>query len=185
MSADAMLRRIFRILNRYMMVPMFRLGLGPLIVNPISGYIMVLKTVGHKTGKLRYVPVNYAIKSGCIYCMAGFGTAAHWYRNLRAQPRLELILPGGAFAGIADEVTDPDEYLSMARQVLRNAGFAGFFTGCNPFTASDALLLDKLRGVPLLRIQPTGIGSGPLDAGGSLWIVPVMATVAVVLALVL
>ncbi|WP_119071811.1 nitroreductase/quinone reductase family protein [Aggregatilinea lenta] len=184
MSANAILRRIFKVLNRFFMVPMFRLGLGSLIVNPFSGYIMVLKTVGHKTGKLRYVPVNYAIKDGCVYCMAGFGTVAHWYRNLRAQPRLELILPGGALAGVADEVTDPDEYLGMARQVLRNAGFAGFFTGCNPFTASDDVLRDRLQGVPLLRIQPTGIGSGPADAGGRLWIVPVVATVAVVAALI-
>jgi deazaflavin-dependent oxidoreductase (nitroreductase family) len=183
--ATALLRRIFKALNRHFMVPVFRLGLGPLLVNPFGGYIMVLKTIGHKTGKVRYVPVNYAIEGGCVYCMAGFGRVSHWYRNLSAQPSLEVLLPGRALAGRAEEVTDPDEYLRVARQILKNAGFAGFFTGCNPFTASDATLLDHLQGVPLLRIQPTGIGSGPADAGGHLWIIPLIAIIAVVLALVI
>ena len=39
-------QRLFRVLNRFFMVPMFRLGLGPFMGNPLSGYIMVIRTVG-------------------------------------------------------------------------------------------------------------------------------------------
>ena len=67
------LRRIFWYLNRYFMVPMFRLGLGPLMGNPFSGYIMVIKTSGRKSGLTRYAPVNYAILNGSVYCLSGWG----------------------------------------------------------------------------------------------------------------
>ena len=67
------MRRFFWFLNKYFMVPMFRLGFGPVFGNPLVGYIMVLKMVGRKTGKLRYAPVNYALQAGEVYCIAGFG----------------------------------------------------------------------------------------------------------------
>ncbi|HBY92456.1 MAG: nitroreductase family deazaflavin-dependent oxidoreductase [Ardenticatenaceae bacterium] len=164
-----LVRRFFRLLNRFFMVPVFRLGLGPMMVNPFSGYIMLLKTIGHKTGKVRYAPVNYAILDGNVYCLAGWGQIAHWYRNLRAQPAVEVLLPGGALAGLAEEVIDPDESLRALRQVLKNGGFAGFFLGCNPFTAADEVLREKSGGVPVVRIRPAGIGSGAADPGGWLW----------------
>ncbi len=88
------------------MVPMFRLGLGAFVGNPFTGYIMVLKTTGRKTGRVRYTPVNYAILNGSVYCIVGFGKIAHWYRNLQAHPEIELILPSGPTSGTAEEVTD-------------------------------------------------------------------------------
>lgn len=164
-------RRIFWYINKYLMVPLFRMGLGPLMGNPFSGYIMIVKTVGRKTGKMRFSPVNYAIQNGCIYCLAGFGQVCDWYRNLRANPQVELILPGRSVSGAAVEVLESPEYLLAARQVLKNGGFAGFFMGFNPYTVSDAILKEKMKGIPMTRIQPTGLGAGPYDAGGGYWIV--------------
>ncbi|MBI3976791.1 MAG: nitroreductase family deazaflavin-dependent oxidoreductase [Chloroflexi bacterium] len=163
-------RSFLRLLNRYLMVPAFRLGLGPVMGNPFTGYIMVVKNVGARTGRARYVPVNYAILDGQVYCLAGFGRVSHWYLNLRAQPGVELILPGGTLAGVAEEVDNPDEQLRAVRQILRNAGFAGFALGFNPHTATDDLLRSKVSGFPVLRFRPVGIGNGPSDPGGWLWI---------------
>lgn len=164
------LRRVFGYLNRYLMVPMFRLGLAPFIGSPFGGYVMVLKTIGRKTGKVRYTPVNYAVANGNVYCLAGFGPISDWYRNLLAHPNIEAMMPGGAIAGIAEQVTDPDERLQMLRRVLINAGFAGFFYGYDPRTASDERLLDSTRNVPVIRIRPYGIGSGASDPGGWAWL---------------
>ena len=164
------LRQFFRALNRYFMVPVFRLGLGAFVGSPLGGYIMVVKTVGRKTGRARYTPVNYAIIDGQVYCLAGWKEIAHWYRNLRANPKVELIMPGGAVQGIAEQVTDPDEWLHATRQVLRNAGFAGFLLGANPFTASDELVREKAKGTPVICIRPMGIASGAGDPGGWLWV---------------
>jgi len=166
---DPRLRRAFNRLNKYFMVPAFRLGLGGLIGNPITGYIMVIKAIGRKTGRVRYTPVNYAILDGCIYCMSGFGSGANWYANLLAHPRIELILPGCACWGEAEAVADSAEWSRATRQILQNGGFAGFMLGFNPFTASDDELRQKCQGLPVIRIRPSGIGSGPADPGGWLW----------------
>ena len=162
-------RRVFGYVNRYFMVPAFRLGLGALIVNPLTGYIMVMKTLGHKTGQVRYAPVNYAIQNGNVYCLAGWGQSSHWYRNLLATPRVELLMPGSSLTGMAEEVTDPDERLSALRQILKNGGLAGFFFGFNPYTTPDNVLAEKCAVIPIVRIRPAGVRSGPADPGGWLW----------------
>jgi len=164
------MRRFFHFLNRYFMVPMFRLGLGAFFGNPLSGYIMVLKVTGRKTGKLHYVPVNYTVLDGMIYCVSGFRQVSDWYRNLHAHPAIEVSLPGGAVAGRATVVSDPAGRTPIIRKVLQNAGFAGFFEGYNPFRISDEELAGKTADMPLICIQPTGLGSGAFDPGGWAWI---------------
>jgi len=163
-------RRVFHYLNRYFMVPVFRLGLGTWMGNPFTGYIMVVKTIGHKTGKERYTPTNYALQNGNVYCLAGFGQTAHWYRNLRANPRVELLMPGGNITGIADQVTDQGERLRALRQILKNGGLAGFSMGFNPHTAPDEQVIEKCEGLPVIRIRPVGITRGAADPGGWLWL---------------
>jgi len=160
------LRRIFWILNKFLMVPFFRLGLGPLLGTPFGGYIMVLKHVGRKSSKTYYTPVNYAIHNGCVYCVSGGRRSSDWFRNLLANPEIELILPGGVLFARAEEVYNPEERLKMARQVLINAGFAGFFEGYNPRTISDAALEQKISDLPVLRFTPLGLGNGAFDPAG-------------------
>lgn len=162
-------RRAFRALNRWFMVPCLRLGLGPLMGNPLSGYIMLIKTRGRKSGQLREAPVNYAILDGAVYCLAGWGAASHWLRNLEADPRVELLLPGRAVRGQAAIVTDPDEALRAMRAVLIAGGFAGFAFGFNPRTAPDEALRAHLADAPVVRITATGLAAGPADSGGWLW----------------
>ncbi len=169
-------RRFFRVFNKYFMVPAFRSGLGPLMGNPFTGYIMVIKSVGHRTGLLRYAPVNYAILNGNVYCLAGVGKATHWYRNLIAQPKVELILPSRPVAGVAEEVTDAEERLIILRQILKNSGFAGFSLGFNPHTAPDEVVRAKTEGLPIMGIRPIGIGSGASDPGGWLWLLPMLTS---------
>src|SRR5512143_1717751 len=100
------MRLFFRFVNKLFMVPMFRLGLGPFFGNPLSGYVMVLRTVGRKSGKVRWVPVNYAIDHGRIYCLVGMGRKSPWLLNLEANPDIDVILPGGAVAGHVEEAAE-------------------------------------------------------------------------------
>jgi hypothetical protein len=177
------MRRFFWYMNKFFMVPMFRLGFGPFFGNPFTGYIMVLKIIGRKTGKLRYVPVNYAILDGKVYCVSGFRQGSDWYRNLRLHPAIETILPGGAFAGMATEITDPAFRTSIIRKIFQNAGFAGFMEGYNPYRISDEELARKTAGMPLICIQPTGLGSGASDPAGWAWIWTPISTILLILAL--
>jgi len=179
-----LMRRIFWFLNKFFMVPMFQLGFGPFFGNPFTGYIMVMKAIGRKTGKVRLTPVNYTIHKGNVYCVSGGRKESDWYRNLLANPEIELILPGGCIYAHVEEATDPEERRVIARQVLKNAGFAGFFEGYNPFTITDAELTEKIADVPILRFKPLGLGGGPSDAGGWAWIWAFIITVVLIVLLV-
>lgn len=175
------LRQIFRVLNKYFMVPVFRWGLGLFLVNPLSGYIMVLKTIGRKTRLERYAPVNYAILDGHIYCLSGFGKIAHWYKNFTAQPQIEMIMPSVTLSGRAATVTDADEWLRATRQILKNSGFAGFLAGINAFRISDEDLRSKGREMVVIRITPNGLRSGTADPGGRLWLWLTIGAVALII----
>ena len=177
------MRRFFWFLNKFFMIPVFRLGLGPFFGNPFSGYIMVLKVIGRKTGKLRYAPVNYAIHDGKVYCLAGFGRLSDWYRNLRTNANIEAILPGGAIAGTAQEVHNEAERRMMIRQILKNGGFAGFFEGFNPYRIKDDELMQRTAGMPLVSIQPSGLGSGASDPAGWAWTWAPLFTILLILVL--
>ena len=178
------MRRFFWFLNRYFMVPMIRLGFAPLFCSPLVGYIMLLKAVGRKTGKIRYAPVNYAIYRGNVYCVSGGRQSSDWYRNVLATPDIEVILPGGAIFGRAAEENDAEIRRVVIRQVLINAGFAGFFEGFNPRSLSDEELARRTVDMPLLRIEPRGLGSGASDYGGWGWVGPIAATAAIIAAIV-
>ncbi len=178
----SVMRKLFKILNKFFMVPVFRLGLGGVFGNPITGYIMVLKVIGRKSGRLRYAPVNYAIHQGAVWCISGGRKTSDWYKNLIANPKIELILPGGAFFGEVREENDPEIRRLVIRKVLQNAGFAGFFEGYNPWKISDEELKSKTADIPLIRITPLGLGNGAGDPQGWSWISLLILTVLIVLA---
>lgn len=165
------LRKIFQLLNKFFMIPMLRLGIGPLMGNPLSGYFMLLEVVGRKTGKTRYTPLNYTLIDGGIYCMAGFGKHTHWLLNLQANPKVIVHLPGRTFIGEASMVDQPDLINRAARGVMRSAGIAGFLEGYNPFTITDEQLKKTLERGIMVRITPIGVPGSPLDYGGWFWIV--------------
>ena len=178
------LARFFWFLNKFFMVPLFRLGLGPFLGNPFTGYIMVMKVIGRKSGVTYYVPVNYAIKGGSIYCISGGRRTSDWFRNLMVTPEVELILPGGAVHASVVESTDPNQKLVLSRQILKNAGFAGYFEGYNPRKISDQELSAKVADLPLLRFTPNGVGAGASDPAGWAWISVFVITIAIILALI-
>jgi deazaflavin-dependent oxidoreductase (nitroreductase family) len=173
--------KFFKILNKYFMVPVFRLGLGPVMSNPLSGYIMVMKTIGRKSGKVRYVPVNYAIWKGNMYCISGGRQDSDWLKNLKATPEIEVILPGGAIFGTVDADCQSEDRLRIIRAILQNAGFAGFFEGYNPWKITEEKLREKTADLPLIRIAPIGIGNGTVDPKGWSWILFTLIVVTAVL----
>ncbi len=182
---DPTTRKFFRFLNKFFMVPIFRSGFGGLMVNPFSGYIMVMKIKGRKSGKLRYAPVNYAIHEGSVYCISGGRLTSDWYKNLLASPEIEVILPGGAIFGKVTEEMDPETRRIVIRKVLRNAGFAGFFEGYNPWKISDEELASKTTDLPLIKISPRGIGNGASDPQGWAWVTLLTLTLLLILVIIL
>lgn len=168
------LRRAFRVLNR-MTVPAVRSGLGPLFGTPATGSMLVLRTVGHRSGLTREAPLGYALLDGRIVVIAGYGRATHWFRNATAHPDVEVALPGAALAGRAEEITDPELRRRAFRAVIIAEGVVGRLT-VGDMEAADDDQVDRLaEGLPLLAITPTAVLPGPFDPGGTFWRYPAVA----------
>jgi deazaflavin-dependent oxidoreductase (nitroreductase family) len=95
------------------------------LVRPPAGYGL-LTTTGRRTGKRRRKCVRVTRRGDRAYLMMLRPPAlakkkptavAAWVLNIRANPRVELRLPAGTFAGTARELHDPEE-LARAREAL-------------------------------------------------------------------
>jgi deazaflavin-dependent oxidoreductase (nitroreductase family) len=168
--------RGFTAVNKYVSVPALKMGLGRYMSNPATGYLMILRTRGRKSGEMRDAPLGYTIVGDHVYCIAGFGRPTHWFQNVLADPKVEVILPNRAFSGLAEEVTDPEERCRALVPLLRSMGvIAGMVGMGNPWRDSPEELERKTEGMPLVRVKATGIAVGPEDPGGRYWIVPMAA----------
>ena len=161
----------FNSANKYVGVPALKMGMGRYMSNPLTGYLMILRTRGRKSGEMRDAPLGYTIVGEYVYCIAGFGRRAHWFQNVLADPKVEVILPGRAFGGLAEEVTDDDERIRVVAPLLRSMGVvAGMMGMGNPWRDSPDAIARKCEGMPLVRIKATGIAAGPEDPGGWFWV---------------
>ena len=150
------LRQVFKRFNPFI-VSLWKMGLGKWINlwPQVGGRIMVIVHKGRKTGQTRYAPVNYALVDGELYCVAGFGEGTDWYRNVKANPDVEVWLPEGGWAGIVEEITNAAASLPILRQVLINSGFAAHLAGLSPQTMSDTDLAAATQSYRLLHIYRT------------------------------
>jgi hypothetical protein len=149
-------RMLFRSLNQLIIVPAFKIGLGRLISNQLTGHIMVLKTLGRRTGKSRYTPVSYAVINGVIYCYQGRRLKGQWYLNLLKDPTVEVLLPDRSFEGRAEVVVDPVIRVAAMRHILTSSGLGGLVYGFNPHTVQDDSIREKTIGIHVIRITPKG-----------------------------
>ncbi len=161
--------------NKYVSVPALKMGLGRCISNPFTGYLMILRTRGRKSGEMRDAPLCYTIVGEYVYCVAGLGQQTHWVQNVLADPNVEVILPSRAFSGVTEEVTDEAERRRVLPPLLRSMGvIAGMMGMGNPWRDAPEAIAAKCEGMPLVRVRATGIAAGPEDPGGRYWVVPVV-----------
>jgi deazaflavin-dependent oxidoreductase (nitroreductase family) len=163
---------VFMQLNRWMTIPMLRAGLGPWLGSPAGGWLLLMRVRGRRSGAVREVPLSYLVDEGAVWVMAGFGPGTQWYRNLLADPTVDLVLPGRTRRCIAEEVRDPETRRRMMPKLLRATGAPGYMSGCDPWHASVDEILSVTASVPLLRLEPVGdaLVAGPDDPGGLGWV---------------
>jgi deazaflavin-dependent oxidoreductase (nitroreductase family) len=159
-------------LNRWVMVPLLRLGLGEWLATPFGGYILLLRVRGRKSGLVRDTPLSYCIAEGSAWVMAGFGPRTEWLRNVQADPVVDAWLPGRFLRCRAEEEADPAARARIAPRLARSIGVPGAMVGCNPWTASDERILGLVDGIPLVRLTPLDgpLAPGPDDPGGRAWV---------------
>jgi len=164
--------RAFLVMNKYVSVPSLKMGLGRFMSSPFTGYLMILRTRGRKSGQWRDAPLGYVVIGDAVYCMAGYGTKTHWFQNVLADPHVEVLLPGRSFTGIAEEVCDPRERLAALPPLFKSMSVVamGFGLG-NPYKQDPEEMQRRCAAFPLVRIRATGIAAGPEDPGGWFWVV--------------
>lgn len=101
----------------------------------VGGYfegatLLLLHTVGRKTGRPRVTPLVY-LPDGerYIVCATNNGSTTHpdWYHNLMANPDVEIVVGTETLPVRATEIQDDGEREALyARQVERRPGFADY-----------------------------------------------------------
>jgi deazaflavin-dependent oxidoreductase (nitroreductase family) len=180
-------QRGFLVVNRWFVGPMLRSPLGRLVGNPATGHLLLLRTRGRRTGRVREAPLGYVILDGFVYCVAGYGVRTPWYLNLLDNPTVEVVLPGRTIRGVAEPVADDAEWLRAYRALIGSFGLVGRLVDGDPRGLEDHELLETHRALPVIRIRsllpPRPVRAGPWDAGGRGWLLaPVAAAVALCLA---
>ncbi len=82
---------------------LYAIGLGPLV----GRLVLLLTTTGRKTGLPRVTPLQYEEIDGAIYLGSSRGQKADWFRNILANPHVEVRVKSRRFRGVAETVTDP------------------------------------------------------------------------------
>jgi deazaflavin-dependent oxidoreductase (nitroreductase family) len=69
--------------------------------------VLVLTTTGRKSGLPRQTPLQYEDIDGTISIGSARGAQADWYRNILADPHVELEIGPQHFKATAEPISDP------------------------------------------------------------------------------
>jgi deazaflavin-dependent oxidoreductase (nitroreductase family) len=68
-----------------------------------------ITTVGRRTGSAHEIEIWFGVVGDELCLISGNGDTADWYRNLLAEPRVQVRVDSIALPGIARAVADPLE----------------------------------------------------------------------------
>jgi deazaflavin-dependent oxidoreductase (nitroreductase family) len=69
--------------------------------------VLLLTTIGRKTGRKRVTPLQYEKIDDAYYMASARGTKADWYQNILSNPNTEVQVKSCRFRAIAEPITDP------------------------------------------------------------------------------
>jgi deazaflavin-dependent oxidoreductase (nitroreductase family) len=81
--------------------------------------VLLLTTVGRRSGLPRVTPLLYDKIDGIIYVGSARGAKADWYQNLRANPNVEVTVGSRRIKGCADPITDPLQVADFLEKRLK------------------------------------------------------------------
>ncbi len=137
-----------------------------------GGRVMVITHTGRKSGAVYRTPLNYTIVDGEIYCMAGFGRQADWYRNILAHPEVEVWLPDSWWSGAAEDISQDPQRIAFYRQVILDTGLVGPLFGIDARKMGDADFDRALAGSRLVHIRRDRRLTGRGGPGDLAWVWP-------------
>lgn len=144
---------LMRVIVRYPIL-LYRLGLHRLV----SGKVLLLTTIGRRTGRKRVAPLDYEEEGGTYYLIPNQGTHATWYRNLVANPDVTIQVGGQRMEATATPVTDPKEKAHVLRLFVQRRwawGVKKYYGIPLGATDEDLLELAPQRAVVAVRPRPS------------------------------
>jgi deazaflavin-dependent oxidoreductase (nitroreductase family) len=132
----------------------YRIGLGGMM----GKQILLLTTIGRKTGKPRVTALGYGYDaaSDSYHVMTGWGGKTDWLRNAQANPKIHVWVGARQFDGVAELVSE-EQGMAMMREYARINPLApqmwSRLSGI-PFDGSDESLRKLVAYFPSLRLRP-------------------------------
>jgi deazaflavin-dependent oxidoreductase (nitroreductase family) len=74
-----------------------------------AGRVLIMTTIGRRSGQPRLTPLQYEEVNEVYYVASARGVQADWYRNLIANPKVDVQVGDKYFSIIAKLMTDPVE----------------------------------------------------------------------------
>ena len=106
---------------------LWRMGLGPVI----GRLFLILTTTGRKSGQPRTAMLTAPLVEGDTYVIVasrgGDDTHPAWFLNLRDEPRVSVVIKGGAPEARLARVANPEERARMWPVIARRyPNYAGY-----------------------------------------------------------
>lgn len=123
----------------------------------MRGFVLLLTTTGRKSGLPRTTPLQYDEMDGVLYVASARGPRADWYRNLQAEPRVQVQVGERRFAALAEPINDPARVAGFLEQRRRNSALIRlvmWFEGLPPW-ASRPRLEAFARSKTIVALHPT------------------------------
>ncbi|UCC20481.1 MAG: nitroreductase family deazaflavin-dependent oxidoreductase [Promethearchaeota archaeon] len=130
-TKDRLLRR-FKKLNKYLIIPLYRIKFLPLL--GFGKIFLLLITKGRISGKKKRTPLEYHRIEGTITVVSARGEEADWLKNMRANPNEVWVKYGfHSFQARVEFVTDEQEILKLIKwYVVKHKRIAKLIFGWNP-----------------------------------------------------
>jgi deazaflavin-dependent oxidoreductase (nitroreductase family) len=141
----------------------------PLLHRVVSNRLLIITTVGRRTGNQYRTPVGYVEASGCLL----IGTGGTWHRNLRPEVPVEVLLRRRRVRALPEVIGDEETAAQLYGDILRHNPVHGRYAGIrladDGRPDGDDLRAALARGVRVVRLRPTAaaVASQPEGAHGS------------------
>ena len=107
--------------------------------------LLILRTIGAKSGEVRESPVAYFPEDDgsmvVVASKAGLPTHPDWYHNLKANPKFDVEVGADTVPVTAEEITGAEYAAKWAEIVAKAPGFGEYQT-------------KTTRVIPLVRLTP-------------------------------
>ena len=123
----------------------------------IGWLILLLRHTGRKSGKQYATPLQYEKIDGAYYIGAARGANADWFRNVQANPIVEVSVGRKRFKAMAEPVTDAERVADfLAYRLRRHPLMIGLMIKMHklPMKPSREQLLELGRTTALVIIHP-------------------------------